>query len=238
MSKPNIYDESFSERMKTIAKNSFKDNYSEFARAVGVAQASLSRWVRGEADPSRSNLVKIAEVANVSLEWLATGKKEAHHKEDTNIVASALKQARAMLEDGVSMISSYPSINVSAGFGCFNEGVTETEGEEPYSDTLLANLGVKARHCAVFWASGDSMHPTIADGDQLLVDLSSKTIRGNNIYLIQNEDSVWVKRLKKEWDYLELVSDNEEYQPIRIGRAEAQNLQIIGQVVHIGHSLI
>ncbi|MEN2839535.1 hypothetical protein NJNGDCLN_00699 [Mannheimia haemolytica] len=35
MSKPNIYDESFSERMKWIAKNSFKDNYSEFARAVG-----------------------------------------------------------------------------------------------------------------------------------------------------------------------------------------------------------
>lgn len=82
------------------------------------------------------------------------------------------------------------------------------------------------------------MFPTIDDGDQLLVDLSSKTIRGNNIYLIQNEDSVWVKRLKKEWDYLELVSDNEEYQLIRIDRAEAQNLQIIGQVVHIGHSLI
>ncbi|MDP0333975.1 S24 family peptidase, partial [Glaesserella parasuis] len=52
-------------------------------------------------------------------------------------------------------------------------------------------------------------------------------------------DSVWVKRVKIEWDGVELISDNkEEYRPIRISADEAQNLQIIGQVVHIGHSLI
>lgn len=86
MSKPNIYDEDFSERMKAIGQNSFKGNYSQFARAVGVAQASLARWVKGEADPSRSNLVKIAEVAGVSLEWLATGKGHQQNKteETTN----------------------------------------------------------------------------------------------------------------------------------------------------------
>lgn len=86
MSKPNIYDENFSERMRTIGQNSFRGNYSEFARAVGVAQASLSRWVKGEADPSRSNLVKIAEVTGVDLEWLATGKERKKNKtEETTI---------------------------------------------------------------------------------------------------------------------------------------------------------
>ena len=73
MSKPNIYDENFSNRMKLIAKKSFKNNYSEFARAVGVAQASLARWVKGEADPSRMNLIKIADASGVNLEWLALG---------------------------------------------------------------------------------------------------------------------------------------------------------------------
>ncbi|MDO9753527.1 S24 family peptidase, partial [Glaesserella parasuis] len=61
----------------------------------------------------------------------------------------------------------------------------------------------------------------------------------NKVYLVQNGDSVWVKRVKIEWDGVELISDNkEEYRPIRISADEAQNLQIIGQVVHIGHSLI
>ncbi|AGQ39519.1 TPA: helix-turn-helix transcriptional regulator [Mannheimia haemolytica] len=239
MSKPNIYDESFSERMKWIAKNSFKDNYSEFARAVGVAQASLSRWVKGEADPSRSNLVKIAEVSNVSLEWLATGKESKPQSENTSIVAREFERLEKMADDIVSMINGFSTINVSAGFGSFNEGVTKPDGQEPYADSLLQSLGVKAHNCGVFWANGTSMHPTIADGDQMLVDFSKREPRGDDkIYLVQNGESVWVKRIRKEWDYIELISDNESYRPIQITAEEAQNLQIIGQVVHIGHSLV
>ena len=83
------------------------------------------------------------------------------------------------------------------------------------------------------------MQPTIQNGDQLLIDFSRKEVKGNNIYLIQNSDSVWVKRVKMLWDGVELISDNrEEYEPIKISNQEAQNLQIIGQVVHVGHSLI
>ncbi|MCT8549792.1 helix-turn-helix transcriptional regulator [Glaesserella parasuis] len=236
MSKPNIYDEKFSERMKMIAEKCFKSNYSEFSRAVGVAQASLARWVKGEADPSRSNLVKIAEVSNVNLLWLATGQGQ---RDDTSEETPASNTIQEKLKDNISMIISYEGINVSAGFGSFNEGTTEPDGEEPYSDELLARLGVKAHHCAVFWANGNSMSPTIENGDQMLVDLSKKEVKGNRIYLVQNGDSVWVKRVKIEWDGVELISDNkEEYRPIRISADEAQNLQIIGQVVHIGHNLI
>lgn len=231
MSKPNIYDESFSERMKFIAKNSFKNNYSEFARAVGVAQASLSRWVKGEADPSRSNLVKIAEVANVGIEWLATG-KENEQKTQQNAIEK-------VADEMISMIDSFFSINVSAGFGSFNEGVTQPDGQEPYADSLLQSLGVKAKHCGIFWARGRSMQPTIADSDQMLVDFSKKEVRDDKIYIVQNGDSVWVKRVKLLWDGVELISDNkEEYNPIKITADDAQNLQIIGQVVHIGHSLV
>lgn len=76
MSKVKIYDPHFSERMKFILETKFGNNNSEFARSVGVAVTSLNRWVIGEADPSRTNLVKIAEVAEVSLEWLATGQSD------------------------------------------------------------------------------------------------------------------------------------------------------------------
>lgn len=235
MSKPNIYDEKFSERMKWIAKNSFKDNYSEFARAVGVAPASLVRWIKGEADPSRSNLVKTASVAGVNLEWLATGEGI---QQAQSLVSRAIERMKQE-DDGVTFIPSHETISVSAGFGSFNEGVTEPDGEEPYSDNLLHALGVKAKHCAVFWATGDSMQPTINSGDQLLVDLSRKEIRGNNIYLVQNGASVWVKRVKILWDRVELISDNkDEYAPIIISPEDAEHLQIIGQVVHVGHSLI
>lgn len=238
MSKPNIYDEKFSERMKWIAKNSFKDNYSEFARAVGVAPASLVRWIKGEADPSRSNLVKTASVAGVSLEWLATGEGT---KKNSNIVERAFERLEKERSepDEISMLESFESIDVSAGLGSFNEGVTEPDGQVPYDNNLLRSLGVKATNCGVFWANGHSMQPTIFDGDQLLVDFSKKEIRNGKIYLIQNNDSIWVKRVKLLWEGIELISDNQdEYTPIIISKEDAEHLKIIGQVVHVGHRLI
>lgn len=50
----------------------------------------------------------------------------------------------------ISMIDSFASIKVSAGFGSFNEGVTKPDGQEPYADSLLHTLGVNAKKCAVF----------------------------------------------------------------------------------------
>lgn len=230
------FEDNFPERIDLVINK--LNGPSEFARQTGVTLSTIARWRKGEAEPSRPNLIKIAEVANVSIEWLATG-KESQPQTSHNVVERAFEQARKMLEDGISMIASYSSINVSAGFGSFNEGVTKPDGEEPYSDALLASLGAKAEHCGVFWANGTSMDPTISDGDQMLVDFSKKEARGDDkIYLVQNGESVWVKRVRKEWDYVELISDNESYRPIRITADEAQNLQIIGQVIHNGHKLI
>lgn len=144
-----------------------------------------------------------------------------------------------LLSDNIIMIDSYSSINVSAGFGSFNEGVTKPDEQTPYSAALLRKLGVNPRYAAVFWADGISMRPTIEDGDQMLVDLKRKEIKGDKIYLVQNGSSVWVKRVKIRWDGVELISDNrEEYPPIILSKDEAENLQVIGQLVHLGKNMI
>lgn len=143
------------------------------------------------------------------------------------------------LNENVLMIDSFSSINVSAGFGSFNEGVTKPDEQTPYSASLLRKLGVNPKYAAVFWADGISMRPTIDDGDQMLVDLKRKEIKGDKIYLVQNGSSVWVKRVKIRWDGVELISDNrEEYPPIILSKDEAENLQVIGQLVHLGKNMI
>lgn len=149
------------------------------------------------------------------------------------------KYKTELLSDNIIMIDSYSSINVSAGFGSFNEGVTKPDEQTPYSAALLRKLGVNPKYAAVFWAGGISMRPTIDDGDQMLVDLKRKEIKGDKIYLVQNGASVWVKRVKIRWDGVELISDNrEEYPPIILSRDEAENLQVIGQLVHLGKNMI
>ncbi|MCT8540666.1 helix-turn-helix transcriptional regulator [Glaesserella parasuis] len=206
----------------------------------GVALSTLQLWEKNEREPQAGMVIKLAEILKTTVGYLLKG-EQSEPQEAKGIVARAFEalEKERTEQDEVEMLASFESIEVSAGFGSFNVGVTEPDGQVPYDSNLLRNLGVKPKHCGVFWANGSSMLPTIHNGDQLLVDFSKKDVKNDKVYLVQNGDSVWVKRVKIEWDGVELISDNkEEYRPIRISADEAQNLQIIGQVVHIGHSLI
>jgi transcriptional regulator with XRE-family HTH domain len=44
---------------------------AELGQRVGVSQASISSWERGEFAPTVTDLSKIADAAEVSLDWLA-----------------------------------------------------------------------------------------------------------------------------------------------------------------------
>lgn len=177
MRKPNIYDENFSERMKLIGETYFKGNYSEFARAVGVAQASLARWVKGEADPSRTNLIKIAEAANVSLEWLALGTQTISPKENE------IANQDSFLDD--FELIPYYSIRASAGYGAFNDGSAEPSRYLAFTREWLNRKRLNVKDLVMISAVGDSMEPNIYDGDILLVDMSNKTPRDGRIYIIR-----------------------------------------------------
>lgn len=228
----------FGERLERLRKQAKLSRADVCNMLGGLAISTLQAWEGGTREPPISKLLELANIFKTNPNYLLTGNDK--QIEQRNIVQEAFESLSQKASEHISMIQSYSSINVSAGFGSFNEGVTEADGEEPYSDNLLQQLRVRPHHCAVFWANGNSMLPTIASDDQLLVDLSKKEIKGDDkIYLVQNGSSVWVKRVKQKWNSIELISDNkEEYEPIVLTEDEAEHLQIIGQVVHIGHSLV
>lgn len=193
---------------------------------AGISDSLLKQYIEGTVKPTFTALANLAIGVGASLEWLATGKGEMFINVDE--------------EQSTVYIDGFSSIKVSAGFGSFNEGVTKSDCRIPYPDYLIQKLQINPKKAAVFWTNGNSMYPTIKNSDQLLVDLSKNSIRGDDkVYIIQNQDSVWVKRIRLDWSGITLISDNqEEYKPIFISREEAETLQIIGQVVHIGHSLV
>ncbi len=228
MSKPNIYDENFSNRMKLIAENSFKNNYSEFARAVGVAQASLARWVKGEADPSRMNLIKIADASGVNLEWLALGignmdeAKPQAVKHDINLQASN--------DETFIEIEDCREVRLSAGGGAFNNGyeeITTTKVERAW----LQSRRLKAKDCAMFLVSGESMYPTLKDGEEIIVDRSKRELTEGKIFVLNHNGSMLVKKVQFTYGGVELISDNPSYRPLKLDTEEANSLVVIGQVV-------
>jgi predicted transcriptional regulator len=53
-----------------IRKNVFKVSQSEFGDIAGTTQPSVSRWERGELEPSRTEMTRIREAATSrGLEW-------------------------------------------------------------------------------------------------------------------------------------------------------------------------
>lgn len=214
--------------MMKIAKLKFNDNLSLFARAVGVVQPSLARWVKGEADPTRTNLVKIAEASGVSLDWLALGVgnmdgvEPQAKKSEVNLIASN--------DETFSVIEDCREVRISAGGGGFNDEY------KPYQTTKvekawLDSRRLKAEDCAMFLVSGDSMYPTLKDGEEIIVDRSKKELKDGKIFVLNNEGAMLVKKVQITYNGITLISQNTEYAPIELNAEQANNLIVIGQVV-------
>lgn len=83
-------------------------------------------------------------------------------------------------------------------------------------------------------ASGDSMSPTIWDGDILIVSIKKKVENGH-IVVAQRENEFTVKRYFKTQKGIKLVPDNSHYNEISIGQDD--ELIVCGVVIGIGRSL-
>lgn len=81
----------------------------------------------------------------------------------------------------------------------------------------------------IIQAVGNSMHPTINEGDLLLFQCDGSAIDGG-IYIIEFDGDYFTKRLIKR-PSIKLISDNPIYEPIEI--ANLQEIKIIGRVVGV-----
>lgn len=149
-----------------------------------------------------------------------------------------------IIEDlGISSFNSpfvfIPKYFISGGMGNGVEVVNEERGE-PYAfrSEWLRKKG-NPQNMVIIKASGDSMEPTIYDGDSVLVDKSKKQILSGRIYAFRSDNEIFIKRLRRiEGNRIEVTSDNDRFhKPYEIN-LEAGNIEIIGQVIWIGRELV
>ena len=65
----------FSERLKELRKQAHLTQV-ELANKLGIVQSSYADWERGKKKPTQDNLVKIAQVLNVSVDYLVGNSEE------------------------------------------------------------------------------------------------------------------------------------------------------------------
>jgi len=134
---------------------------------------------------------------------------------------------------------SIPITNASAsmGFGRlqadFDQVVDLMRVTRHWVHTRLpAITGIE--NLAILTAYGDSMEPTFADGDLMLVDRGVREIKLDAIYVLARSDELFVKRVRRRLEdgALMIQSDNQLYgPPERVENGARAELQVLGRVV-------
>lgn len=57
---------------------------------------------------------------------------------------------------------------------------------------------------------GDSMYPTLMNGDLAVIDPNFKNIKNNELYLITYDEKTCIKRVIESSGYIQLISDNSD----------------------------
>ena len=87
----------FSERLKELRKQAHLTQV-ELASKLGIVQSSYADWERGKKKPTQENLVKIAKILNVSVDYLV-GNSEERTDELDNIELLFRMNSKGLTEE-------------------------------------------------------------------------------------------------------------------------------------------
>lgn len=125
------------------------------------------------------------------------------------------------------------AVDASAGPGAFAGGEVPF-GALRFSRDWLRSMGLTPSQLTTIAVTGDSMHPVLNDGDEILVDQSRRAL-ADGIHVVRVGDHVLVKRIDMgRPGKVRLKSENPAYDPIDLSPEE---VAVIGRVVWKGGRL-
>lgn len=201
-------------------------------RKTGVPLSTLGGYMAG-GEMKLSNVVALAQAAALRLEWLATGEGPMRAGEVATATAKPAEGAPWPPPGYVAL----PRLEARAAAGA--TGNISSDRLVDYmlfsKDFLGSALHRRHEALALIEATGDSMDPTIRDGELLLVDTDAVTIQSGRVYVIAVDDGLIVKRVVRRVDGSLLIkSDNPAYEPEVMRPGANAPARIAGQVVWQG----
>lgn len=198
------------------ARAAMEMTQSALAKTVGVSRAAVAQWEGETTVPTLDKVEVIARALGKSPCFLAFGEGA----EDAEVL------------DGAPVDQF--EIRVSAGHGALIAEEMRT-GRWVVPPQVLSRMRRRATdHLAIIEARGDSMAPTIADGEPIWVSTHPDDLSpyGGGIFVISDGVGTMVKRLdyilRSDPPRVRVVSDNPAYSAVEL---TADELTIHARVV-------
>lgn len=182
-------------------------NQSMLAESLGVTRQTVSNRIKNESELTVSELKKIEEFFNLHV----------------------FDNSYSCQKEDIAYIDYYSDVFASCGDGSIVFSSEKTK--LPISTTMISGYS-KNKLYSMINASGNSMSPTIDNGDKLIVEhWNGNQIQDNKIYVFCYNNEFFVKRLSKNLDEIIIKSDNPEYRVRTISGKSIMDLILIGKIV-------
>jgi SOS-response transcriptional repressor LexA len=201
---------------------------TEFASRIGITYKMLGLYERGKYEPPEKVLKLISSTFGISYEWLKEGKGEMWVRMDKAI----LEGAGARLIEFAKGLVRIPLVeSVGIEFPKNTADIRTLDYIRVSKETLKKGGRFAIQVC------GDSMEPTLRDGDYVVFKPyvgDGSDIPSGKIVVVRNiGGELIVKRLVRVDGVMLLTSDNPKYPPIPPERAQEEELRIVGVAVKI-----
>ncbi|EKH5185274.1 helix-turn-helix domain-containing protein, partial [Campylobacter jejuni] len=172
----------------------------ELAKSSGVSLDSIKRYETKESNITIHNLIKIAKVLDIDLNYFANVPKlplslSSKMSLSQDKYVPKLENQQETLNDDMINIPFFENVRASAGSGAYNDeestqalGLSKSFLRECFGLYSFINL-------SVILGQGDSMTPTLPENCYLLIQQGE--VAEGEICVTRIEDELYVKRLQK-----------------------------------------
>lgn len=213
-----------SDRIKRLLKDR-NINSKDLSNISGVPPATISVLLNGKVkDVKADTLSRIARALGVNMSWLYTGRSDS--------------------DSLIDVTDSYAPVHIyNVHYDIASGDVIYTKSPD-YHPLLLSTSFFKRYKtdidfCRAFLAVGDSMEPSIVDGDTVIVDCSDNNqIRNGAPYAVicaNNPDLLQVKVLRQKFDRTLIIHsiNTSKYEDETVAPEQLKFVRIVGRVIAI-----
>ena len=181
-------------------------NQSMLAESLGITRQTVSNRIKNDSEVTVSELRRAEEFFGINL----------FNDADTD-------------SSQIAYIDYYMDVFASCGSG--NIVFSSDKTKLPIAVSMIKGYS-KNKLYSMINASGNSMSPTIDNGDKLIVEhWQGEQIQDNKIYVFCYNNEFFVKRLSKNLDEIIIKSDNPEYRIRTISGKAVSDLILIGKII-------
>ncbi len=213
----------------------FGINLKQLSKKTGIPYTTLQNYTRKINIPDALNLMKIASVFGVSINWLLTGEGSMFAKQIDSLA----------LEEYIMVPLLEGSVQAGPEGRLLFDSPADMYPFKKY--WIIKKVGPspnRHKHLFLIRVTGDSMIPTINPGEVVLVDTWENeriNLKNGKIYLIRQPDgAISVKRIVlTEKQRLTCLSDNPLYEPFEFNIDPERTLSwyILGRIRWVGREI-